>query len=109
MGKPGFNILVAVAVIGVCVWVSQCVDFDTSDARSAKSQVDTAGLRTQAADVVRAAGYWCDPPTELREGLWGQSANRTAYVLVCDDGADRFARYEIAMNPTTGAGSVRPL
>lgn len=106
-GRPGLNVLAVIVVIGLCVWVSNCVDFGSKKAPYiAPSRADTPQLRAMAAELARSSGYWCDTPTKLTER--SITPNRYDVILVCD-GGDKYARYEISVNPNTGSGSVRPL
>jgi hypothetical protein len=107
-GRPGLNAIAVIAVIGLCVWVSNCVDFssDRPTRAAASSPTDTPRLRASAADVVTSAGYWCPTPTSLLpRSMFDLDANQYEFSLTCDDGS-RVARYAITMDPDTGVGTV---
>ncbi len=110
-GPGALGCLAMLGLFGYIAWQFVGCDGDREryrePARRPYSAVDTPRMRNMAADVVRASGYWCDPPTQLREGMWNQTPNRRSFVLVCDDGGSQFASYEIEMNPNTGRGTVR--
>jgi hypothetical protein len=65
-------------------------------------------LERLAAQVIRDAGYWCAAVSDVIPDQWNSTPNKRVVIVACDDGRE-YARYEITMNRSGTAATVKEL
>ena len=65
-------------------------------------------LKDQAAELIRANGYWCGQVADISPTLMGQSANKNTYRVFCDDGTEN-ATYEMEVGRGGSYVKIREL
>lgn len=74
----------------------------------APAAANAGELETLAARVIRDAGYWCAAVADVIPDQWNSTPNKRVVIVACDDGKE-YARYQITMNRSGTAATVKEL
>ncbi len=65
-------------------------------------------LEDLAGQVIRDAGYWCAAVAEVIPDQWNSTPNKRVVIVAWDDGKE-YARYEVTINRSGTAATVKEL